>query len=304
MSKKILLHATSFACGLLLVCNISFSSPMKFTYPIEISGKILDKDGKPFTDNVEIELSVSTEYLDFSKSESQMQSTEDKDYKINVQGGVFSWKGEGSHLSIEAVKEGYHSTLVDAFEEGADHSIKQNDILIYLVPSGVSSKLELTRGAEIPSKDNNKSGGKECGWSFSKRWYYPIDEEETAWLTESVDEEGNYVYTMKGPGGFVLFSGFPQFERKMDEHDADFELMTEAPEEGYVQSVTPAFDREKEKTHGDVYYYFKTPDGKYGKICFSGFDYYINPDGSRNLEAGEVEEWDPINPIEADRHKH
>jgi hypothetical protein len=288
---------------LLLVFNISFAVPIKFTYPIDISGKILNEDGSLFTDNVEIELCVSTEYLDFSKSESQMQTSEDKVYKISTQGGTFSWEGEGSHLSVEAVKEGYHSTLVYAFEEGADQSIRQDDILIYLVPKGVPSKLEYTEGAQIPGKDNKKSSGKQCGWSFSKRWYYPVDEEETVWLTESVDEKGNYVYTMKQPGGFVLFSGFPQFESKMDEHDAGFDLMTEALEEGYVQSVTPAFDREKEKTHGDVYYYFKTPDGKYGKICFSGFDYYLNPDGSRNLEAGEVVKKYPVNPIEANRHK-
>jgi hypothetical protein len=75
--------------------------------------------------------------------------------------------------------------------------------------------------------------------------------------------------------------------------------MTEAPEDGYVQTICPAEKEDKEK--GDIYYYFKNTDGKYGKICFRGYiDYFINPDGSRNLEVGEVVDKGPRNPIEAE----
>jgi hypothetical protein len=48
------------------------------------------------------------------------------------------------------------------------------------------------------------------------------------------------------------------------------------PEDGYVQTICPSEKTDKEQE--DIYYYFKTPDG------------------SRNLEAREVEEWDPIYP--------
>jgi len=299
MLKKIIL-CIALSVSVVLIGNNTYAEPKKVISPIEISGKILDKAGKPFAEQVELEIFVSIHSLDYSKPDYQMESIENKIYTIPAQGGTFSWKGEGSSVRVEAIKEGYHSTSVDNFEEGADRTIKQNDTLIYLIPAGTPSKLEFTRGAEINEKDN-----KPYGWSFTKRWYFPLEEEESVSMVQSFTEEGKVIYTMKEPGGFVLFPGFPQFENKLDRHEANFKLMTEAPEEGYVQSITPAFDnRDKVRTGNGVYYYFRTPDGKYGKICFEGdFSYYLQPDGSRNLEAGEIIKKYPVNPIEANRHK-
>ena len=69
--------------------------------------------------------------------------------------------------------------------------------------------------------------------------------------------------------------------------------MLQAPEDGYasrIEAGTPEDLRER-------YFYFKTYDGKYGKIHIDnidasdrllvGFDYYIQPDGTRDL-ATEV----------------
>jgi len=313
-----------------IVCNNGYCRPIKIIHGVDISGRILDENGNPVMDSVEVVINASTKYLDYSKQESQMQSFELKEYKILAQGGIFFWKGEGKHLQIEAVKKGYHSTSVDIFgptppkelsdeelvakalvitpeteipietyeEMIRNESIKRNDILVYLIPVGIPSKLQYTGGAEIPSKKRKESGGKQCGWSFSKRWYYPVDGNEPVDIIRGANENKKLTYTMKEPGGFIYFNGYPIFENSTEDDYpyADFDLMTEAPETGYVSTFIPA--EHKPTFRGGSYFcYFKTPDGKYGKICFSGkFDYYINPNGSRNLEAGEVEEWDPIYP--------
>lgn len=296
MSKKLISYVILFMLMTLSI-NSAYAEPIKIINPIEVSGKILDKDGNPFTEQVEVDIDLISGTVDFA---SGAQTDESKIYKIPTQAGTFSWKGEGTELDVEVVKEGYHSTSVMIFTEGLNQPIKQDGILIYLIPKGTPSKLEFTRGAEINEKDN-----KPCGWSFTKRWYFPVGEEESVGMVQSFTEDGKVVYTMKAPGGFVLFPGFPQFESKLDRHEADFKLMPEAPKEGYIQSITPAFDnRDKVRTGHGVYYYFRTPNGKYGKIRFSGdFDYYLQPDGSRNLEAGEIVKKYPVNPIEANRHK-
>jgi hypothetical protein len=317
-----------------LICNDGCCRPIKIIHGVDISGKILDKNGNPFMDPVEVVIKASTDYMDYSKTASQMQSTETKEYKILAQGGTFSWKGEGSSIYIKAEKDGYHSTSVDIFkptppkelsdeelieqamvitpetemtiekyeEMIRNQTIKRNDILIYLIPAGNPSKLQYTGSAEIPSKKREESGGKQCGWSFSKRWYYPVDGDELLDIIRGANEKKKLTYTMKEPGGFIYFEGYPIFESssKGDYPYADFSLMPEAPESGYVPTFTPA--EHKPTFRGNSYFcYFKTPDGKYGKICFRGdFDYYINPDGSRNLEAGEIVDKGPRNPIEAE----
>jgi len=316
---------------LMIVCNSGYCRPIKIVHGVDISGRILDENGNPFTDSVEVVINVSTTYLDYSKSESQMQSIENKEYKILAQGEAFSWKGEGKHLQIEAVKEGYHSTSVDIFgplppkelsdeellaqaqiitpeteipiekyeEMIRNQTIKRNDILIYLIPVGNPSKLQYTGSAKIPSKKRKESSGKQCGWSFAKRWYFPVDEDIPVDIVLGTNDNNKRTYTMKEPGGFVYCPGLPQRESSPDELYNDFNWMPEAPEEGYVQTICPAEKTDKEQ--GDIYYYFKTPDGKYGKIAFRGYiDYYLNPDGSRDLEAGEVVRKGPRNPIEAE----
>ncbi len=274
----------------------------EYSYPAEISGKILDKDEKPFLENVTVVITANilTDSTDYTGD-----SYKHIEYKQNVTGGIFSWKGQAYNITIQAEKDGYHSDLFYIFLPPGirGNEIKSNDILIYMVPKGTPSKLEYTEGAEIPSK--KKSGGKQCGWSFNKRWYFPVDEEETVWMTRSRNEDGKVVYTMKEPGGFVYFPGYPHFESKPNEHWANFDLMPEAPESGYVQSISPSDykDQQQRQTYSGIYYYFKTPDGKYGKIVFDDggyFDYYLQPDGSRNLEAGEVIRKGPRNPIEAE----
>jgi hypothetical protein len=331
MIKKIV-FCTIFLAGFMWFNSNTYSVPIKIIHPIDVSGKVLDKNGNLFTGDVEIKLRVSTSYLDFSKSESQMQSTEDKYYKINAQGGIFSWKGEGSDITVKAVKEGYYSTKIDVHEsplsedrqqiidEARDQGcgpddlfekfmhnmvVKRDDIVIYLIPKGTPAKLEYVGGADIPSINSKKSSGKQCGWSFAKRWYFPVDGDVSVDIIRGINENNKRTYTMKEPGGFIYFEGYPVLETENKDFYpyASFDLMTEAPETGYVSTFTPAEHRPTFRGNS-FFCYFKTPDGKYGKICFEGdFSYYINPDGSRNLEAGEVEEWDPINPIEANRHK-
>ncbi|MDD5737553.1 MAG: hypothetical protein PHH20_04610 [Candidatus Omnitrophica bacterium] len=327
MFKKVVLCISTLIFMVSAYDNV-FCESLKIRYPVEISGTILDKDGCPFTDNIVIEIFASTTILDFSKPESQMQSSDGKEYKIPAQGGIFSWKGEGSYLRITAIKDGYHSSVVDIFvrpkapesmtdeeiiaqmipmeemtnEMCEEHMLKQiveyKDITVYVMPQGIPSKLEFVEDAIIPSRKDERSFGKRCGWSFKKMWYYPVDDNEPVDMIRGANENKKLAYTMKDPGGFIYFKGYPISEHKIDDEYpyANFALMPEAPETGYVSTFIPA--EHEPSFRGNSYFcYFKTPDGKYGKICFDGyFSYYINPDGSRNLEAGEVKKAGPVRP--------
>jgi hypothetical protein len=73
--------------------------------------------------------------------------------------------------------------------------------------------------------------------------------------------------------------------------------MPEAPESGYSSTISWD-DYREQQNYGNVYCYFKTPDGKYGKMRINedSFDYYLQPNGSRDLEAGEVEKLGPVYP--------
>ncbi|MFA5339265.1 MAG: hypothetical protein WC317_03835 [Candidatus Omnitrophota bacterium] len=276
------------------ICN-GYQSLDKF----EIAGKIIDQDGTLITDEVVLTAELETvTYPDVVKSKFYDEiKSETKILEKKIYGGTFSWKlPDATFCDIKVEKDGYHGNAIVLadYKEPTDDKIIINDLTIHLIKKGSPSKLEYVHNAHIPDIEDKESKGKECGWSFIKLWYFPVVEEETVWLTRSYDEEGRAIYTMKEPGGFVCFPGYPMRESTLDKLFAKFEWMPQAPEDGYVQSVCP-------ESTGGYCFYFKTPDGKYGKIALSGdFDYYIQPDGSRNLEAGEVDEVGPINPIEAE----
>jgi hypothetical protein len=306
----------------------TYSVPIKIIHPIDVSGKVLDQNGNLFTGDVEILLNVGIGVLDYELLDLQGQ-TEYKKYKIQLHDGTFSWKGEGSDVTVKAVKEGYYSTKIDVHEsplgediqqiidEARDQGcgpddlfekfmhnmvVKRDDIVIHLIQKGTPVKLEYVGDADIPSINSKKSSGKQCGWSFDKKWYFPVDGDVPVDIIRGINENKKRTYTIKEPGGFVYFEGYPVLESENKDYYpyASFDLMTEAPETGYISTFTPAEHRPTFRGNS-FFCYFKTPDGKYGKICFEGdFSYYINPDGSRNLEAGEVVRKGPRNPIEAE----
>jgi hypothetical protein len=282
------------------IASVGFTA-QEYFYPVNISGKIFNKDGSLFKEKVTLEILATTAF--YNPEEEGAFSDVYKTYEQEASGGYFNWNGQALDVSIQVKCEGYHSTSVLMVKNKGEALINREGVLIYLIPEGNKSSLQYTEGAYIPGKKDKESSGRQCGWSFTKRWYYPVDGDISVDITRGANENKKRVYTMKEPGGFVYFEGYPKFENSTERNYAGFDLMPEAPETGYVSTFAPA---EHMRDDRDRYFcYFKTPDGKYGKICFEGdFSYYINPDGSRNLEAGEVEEWDPINPIEADRHKH
>jgi len=296
----------TFVSLVLTICiNIAFADAISdaLLFPAEISGKILGKDGKLFIDPVTVVITAN-----IVKDASEVDYTGDHykhiEYRQNVTGGVFSWKGQARDVDIKAEKEGFHSSFVTARTPPGynGREIKSNNIFIYLIPAGTPSKLEYTEGADIPDKTDPKFGDKVYGWSFVKKWYFPVDEETSVWMVLSYNEKGDAVYTMKEPGGFIWYPGYPQFEGMPDKLSAEFGWMTEAPETGYVQRFTPKDHYYRPNVGQSIYCYFRTPDGKYGKMRFGSglFSYYLQPDGSRNLEAGEVVRKGPRNPIEAE----
>ena len=289
--------------SIVLITPISLADEIfseKYLFPIDISGKILDQDGKPFTDKVILHLRTET----VTKEQEEMgdYSGIEKIYEQEVSGGHFNWKGRATSVDVKVIKEGYYSTLAspDMTEVGDSFEIKADGILIYLVQKGTPSTLEYTEGASVPGKKNEKSEGKQCGWSFKKRWYFPVDGEEPVDIIRGVSEDKKITYTIKEPGGFIYFSGYPEFESQLNKPWADFDWMPQAPESGYIQTVSPDDHKDQQQYQyaGSIYYYFRTSDGRFGKIVFqdSSFDYYLQPDGSRNLEAGEVVEVGPTRP--------
>lgn len=269
---------------------------------VEVAGKIVDQDGNLITDEVTLTAKLdSWTYPDLllpGVSFPEQIKTDTQTLEKKVYGGTFSWKlPDANTCDISVLKEGYHGDVIELQDE--DDKIIAKDLILHLMKKGTPVKLEYTGGAEIPEITDKKSSGKQCGWSFSKRWYYPVDGDVSVDIVLSVNENNQRTYTMKEPGGFIYCPGLPTYGSRPNELYNRFEWMTEAPEDGYVQTICPTEKTDKEQE--DIYYYFKTPDGKYGKIAFRGYiDYYINPDGSRNLEAGEVVRKGPRNPIEAE----
>ncbi|MDD5072651.1 MAG: hypothetical protein PHO67_03115 [Candidatus Omnitrophica bacterium] len=283
---------TILIIALIGICNICNAG--QHLSEIEIAGKICDQDGNLITDEVILTVELeSWTYPDVwkpgAKSLEEQIITDTTNLEKKIYGGTFSWKlPDANTCDIKASMNGYHGDWIILHEDNNDKMIVK-DMIIHLVKKGTPSKLEYVHEAHIPDKEDKGSNGKDCGWSFKRLWYFPVSEEETVWMTRSYDGEGRAVYTMKEPGGFVCFPGYPLRESEPDKKEAKFDWMPEAPEEGYVQSVCP-------KATG-YYYYCRTPDGKYGKIeLIWGFSYYLQPDGSRNLEAGEVVRTGPVRP--------
>ena len=273
--------------------------PKNYSSDIEISGKILREDGSPFLEEAKIYIKTETlENWDFNQGGPPVAKDKEEIFETKSQNGTFSWKGHASTVIVGAEANNFHSTTDEAGCTDPSKVAKRDDMVIYLIPKGIPSKLEYTEGAEINNKNNKKS----YGWSFVKRWYYPADEEGTAWITLSFDENGKPIYTMKEPGGFIYFSGRPNSDTTARAYWAGFDFMPEAPEAGYLP-VFALKDYRMPQTEEAVYCYFKTPDGKYGKIKFdygTRFSYYLQPDGSRNLEVGEVIRKGKRNPVEAE----
>jgi len=272
----------------------------RMLYDTNISGKILNKDGGLFTEEVIVSINtkIAEKWTENPAGPPTLISRSEK-FEQKITGGYLSWKGKAARVSIGVDKKGFHGSYTEFGADQLTAKISCNDALFYLIPKGTPAKLEYVGGADIPSINSKKSSGKQCGWSFAKRWYFPVDEDIPVDIVLGTNDNNKRTYTMKEPGGFVYCPGLPQRESSPDELYNDFNWMPEAPEEGYVQTICPAEKTDKEQ--GDIYYYFKTPDGKYGKIAFSGYlTYYLNPDGSRDLEAGEVVRKGPRNPIEAE----
>ena len=263
-------------------------------YPsFDISGKVLKENGEQFKDDVMI--CIMNRY----REKGSIQYKEHIDY-INTSDGTFKWVGrvDGS-VVITAEKDNYLSSkviLCGYYEKY--NNIK--DITIYMVQKGIPTPLEVTLQAFIPDYNDFEANGKICGWSFSKRQYFPAGEEVID-MSLGCNKKGQYIYRMKPPGGFVHFPGFRYFESDERNIDNGFEYLIEAPEYGYVSDFIQ--DDHPIARDGWSYCYFRTPKGLYGKIRFKAreFDYLVQPNGSRNLAEGELIHKDPVHPVKSQR---
>jgi len=272
-----------------------------YELPVNITGKVMNADGLIVKAPVTVVFRTQHGVLD-KWEQMPWLIPESKEERVEITDGVFKWSGvTESAVTVWAEKDGYYTTEVMISGHFNDkHQIEVNDLLIYLIPKGTTSSLMHTKDAYIPDIDEEKSGGKQCGWSFKMMWYYPVDEKDVD-IILGVNEKDQYFYRMKSPGGFRPFGGFKEYESANEPVTCKIEYLTEAPEGGYVQDYI--IDDQVGNIRGEYYCYFKTPDGKYGKMRFTGgmFDYYIQPDGSRNLEAGKLIDMYPINPYRLDK---
>ncbi|MFA5164879.1 MAG: hypothetical protein WC481_04885 [Candidatus Omnitrophota bacterium] len=281
----------------ILVLFGNYTYAFQFLNEIEISGKIVDQNGSLITSEVTLiaELENVT-YPDVVRSKFYDEITSDKKTNEKVfYNGTYDWKlPDATFCTIRASKEGYHGDVVELSEYEKGGKIIAKDLMIRLVKKGVPSRLQHV-DTFVPY--HMFSEDKKYGWSFNKLWYFPVDEDDTVWLTRTYNDKDEIVYTMKEPGGFVYYKGYPKHKIESNYYYAKYEWMTEAPESGYVSTIKWD-DYYRKQDNGDVYCYFITPNGKYGKMRLqrNGFDYYIQPDGLRNLEAGEVEELGPVYP--------
>jgi len=265
----------------LLIFGVKLHVPI---YPIEIEGKILDKDDNLFTDEATLTISVYHEHTE------------------KIKGGHFRYddlpKARG--VGIEVSKEGYYGDRTGvgiSFEKGTGKIIVK-DIILHLIEKGDPVDLEWTEDAEIEYYPEEQEP---YGWSFKRRWQFPADNYDVLMVLR-VNEDGDLELSMKEGGGFIPAKRYKHFESQPDEKAfTKFEWMPYAPELGYEQTITPG-----------GYFYFRTPDGKYGKMRFKAyniytdstgkekafvrFTYYLNPTGGRNLELKErirKHPWDP-----------
>ncbi len=111
LAKSVVLSVTVLSFILYFIPNVfcdDFSEALLF--PVEISGKILNKDGAPFTESVTVAITAN-----IAKDASEIDYTGDRqkhvEYKQAFTGGTFSWKGQAWNVDIKAEKEGFHSSL-------------------------------------------------------------------------------------------------------------------------------------------------------------------------------------------------
>ena len=303
--RKLIILSSMFIMMLFLT-SLSYADELIdmtiWNAPVKIAGKILDEQGNLFTDEVSLTVEV-TFYKDIDSIEEEAKQI--KSYTKKITGGHFSWNDlpDASEVKVYVSKEGYYSDGVELWASpilrpSIPRDIEATDIIFHLIPKGDPVDLEWTEDAKIEYYPEEQEP---YGWSFKRRWQFPADNYDVLMVLR-VNEDGDLELSMKEGGGFIPAKRYKHFESQPDEKAfTKFEWMPYAPELGYEQTITPG-----------GYFYFRTPDGKYGKMRFKAyniytdstgkkkvytrFTYYLNPTGGRSLELKERIIKSPVNP--------
>jgi hypothetical protein len=281
---------------LFMACNgIAFAAgnmPEFQPKAITVSGSIFDSQGNLFKESVTILIRAKVlQAISYDSTGQEVAEEDISEYKINTNSGTFNYSVPSAHeVEVFAQKEGYHDDGISLSNVTFPIESKEfSGIQFYMIPKGKPVDLEYTHDAFI-----DLEGGKEMGWSFKRRWCFPADNYDVQILLERVNDYKVRV-SMKEGGGFIKFDGYKRYKDR-DKMVAAFDWMTKAPEMGYEQSFE-IWDQQS------GYYYFRTPDGKYGKLVVHSwrpkdlnFSYYLNPTGSRSLELKDKIEESPQNP--------
>ncbi len=90
--RKDLILCTVIFILIVMSFNKLYAEPIKIINPIDISGKVFDRSGNLFTEQLEVDVDLISGTIDFATAE---QAEERTVYKVQVQGGPFPGRGKG-----------------------------------------------------------------------------------------------------------------------------------------------------------------------------------------------------------------
>lgn len=259
--------------------SISEKTLKRFSSLIEFYGLVVDEKNLP----------VESAAIIFTAND--LSSEGSTNYKVNSKAdGTFSIDGiKGGGILVHVEKEGYYGPKGDAYfyysDQGEKHIPDRGHPAVFkLQRKGPAaelikgySRLALSRDGKALLIDLISGQPSSTGQLQVQAWTSTIDEQPFDWK----------VLLSMASGGIHEYDGNPPYVAPETGYLATFEVnMPKSLGEGWKTSIVKRF-----------YLTFGSPK-KYARIAFriSGvgencfIDYYINPDGGRNLEYSESKE--------------
>ncbi len=289
--------------ALVIVCVVLHSTEQRQEKPTEFQVKVLTEDATPLVGAI-----ISAEF--YAKSEMvPYQAVTDEKGCATITGASIGM------ARYNVCVNGYYPSRRDledlfAFEGGnkPDAMVteyKQSDtIVLRKKKNPVAMYGLICEYMKIPAVNEK------IAWDFTKKdWVNPYGKGKTAHVFFEVINEfsSSEHYTLKLNISFAdEESGLLAFEEKRTDYDSVFAFAYEAPEEGYVNTLTIDYSQGEKAVpdvlknyylkiydaSSDAYWYGKMVDGirlfpkwEYTRDAHINMKYYINPTGSRNIEC-------------------
>lgn len=256
--------------------------------PIDFHGKVVDEKGNPI-EGADITYTVTDKLWEDGKKHNGKSDAQ----------GLFSFSSKGALLTVSASKKGYYriyekssgtinfSTPKNAAPVYRPIPTRENPCILVLQKIGeIDSIIEIENSVSIPRdgtpveislrKPNRKGVPRGQGDIEVRCWTFDQNKNEK--------KRYDWRFQLSVPGGGLVT------------RNDIFNFV--APEIGYVSSYEFSMSKDAERWRPDTEkldFFIKLKDGNYARIKFemiAGGDHflsiksYLNPTGSRNLEAG------------------